>query len=113
MGNGTTQIKFTIESGTVSDFRTRCAGEGVSMTSAIRRFMGESASTGVSALKVHTRPQRRKTVERVISLLKEILRREEEYRDAIPEPFDQRRDAADSSCDCLAEAIGTLEEAFL
>ena len=106
----TTQVKFTIESGIVAEFKARCASEGASMTSVIRQFM--AGCKPPAAIKAHTRPLRRKAVEMIIDSLKYILRKEEEYRDAIPEQFTQRHDAADMTCDSLSEAIECLSDAF-
>jgi len=112
MAKGMTQVKFTIESGCVAKFKVRCADEGVSMTSAVRQFMGGCTPAGISAIKVHTRPLRRIAVVSMIHLLKDILCNEERYRDAIPEQFGQRIDTADTACEYLLEAIESLSEAF-
>jgi hypothetical protein len=112
MADKMTQIKFTIESCIVSSFKARCASEGVSMTSEIRQFMGVCKPVAFAAIKAHTRPLRRKAVEIISGLLKDILLKEEEYRDVIPEQFTQRYEIADQACECLSDAIELLEEAF-
>jgi len=112
MADGMTQIKFTIESGIVAAFKTRCIREGVSMTSMIRQFMGGCMPAAPITIKVHTRPLRRTAVGLTIGLLRDILLKEEEYRDAIPEQFAQRYEASDEACESLSEAIDCLEEAF-
>jgi len=63
-------------------------------------------------LAISSRPERRKTVAIIIGLLNETLKMEESYRDSIPEPFAQRYEASDNSCELLAEAILCLEESF-
>jgi hypothetical protein len=109
---GNTQIKFTIDTATVASFKTKCKNEGVSMTSAVRDFMGYGKPPQAIKSKTATRPLRRKTALEIISLLKEIELMEEIYRDAIPEQFVQRYDNADMACEKLAEAILCLEEAY-
>jgi hypothetical protein len=112
MASGTTQIKFAIDSGMVSAFKARCANEGVSMTSMIRRFIGGCEPVVVASIKTHSRPLRRKAVQLVIGLLEDIMLREEEYQAAIPEQFAQRYEAADLACESLSEAIEYLQAAF-
>jgi len=106
------QIKFTLETDIVSTFKARCAEEGVSMTSEIRRFMKDCRPTRYRTLKILTRPQRKKAVLEIIVLLKNIMALEVDYRDAIPEQFAQRYETADQTCERLVEAISSLEEAF-
>ena len=112
MPNRMTQIKFTIESDTVSAFKARCASEGVSMTSVICLWMLSGQPGGATKIKTDTRPHRRKAVAEIIGQLTDIMNREADYRDNIPEHFEQRIDAADHACDQLAEAIAYLDEAF-
>ena len=112
MSDATRQVKFTIESGIVSAFKSRCAKEGVSMASAVRGFMeGRQPAKGAGP-KISTRPLRRKAVAAAVALLGDIMGLEEEYRDSIPEQFEQRIEDADHSCEQLAEAIAYLEEAY-
>ena len=107
-----TQVKFTIESEIVSEFKTRCASEGVSMTSVIREWMKTRRLAKKAKISVFTQPERRKAVLEIIDLLNKIMESESEYRENIPEHFEQRQEAADHACDMLAEAINCLEEAF-
>jgi len=107
-----TQVKFTINSDIVSAFKARCEGEGVSMTSEIRRFMITCQPTRQTSPKLTTRPLRRKAVIEIIGILNTIMESESSYRDNIPEPFEQRYEAADQACDKLEEAIANLEDAF-
>ena len=108
-----TQAKFAIESHIVSAFKVRCASEGCSMASAISRFMETGCLPKAAKAKIDTRPQRKKAVSEYIGLLENILYNEEQYRDAIPEQFESRYEAADCTCEHLAEAISCLEEAYL
>ena len=110
--SATTQVKFTIESDVVSAFKTRCAAEGVSMTSEIREYMKTCKPKKAVKAMVHTRPLRRKAVMGIIGLLNDILDMETAYRDNIPEVFEQRYEVADYTCERLADAIACLEEAF-
>ena len=107
-----TQVKFTIESGIVSAFKARCADEGVSMASVISRFMNTGKPIKDTNVKIKTRPQRKKAVAEHIGLLECIMRNEEQYRDDIPEQFVSRYEAADHSCEMLAQAISCLEDAY-
>jgi len=106
------QVKFTIDSDIVSAFKSKCMQEGVSMASQVRQFM--EAGQPVKGIKTDalTRPLRRKAVRDIIDALNNIMAMEERYRDAIPEQFEQRHEAADRACEQLAEAIVCLEEAF-
>ena len=108
----TTQVKFTIESGIVDAFRTRCAAEGVSMTSEIRKWMNDCTPAKTTGIDTSSRPRRRKAVQKIIGSLSSIMDIEAEYRDSIPEQFTQRYEAADRACEMLEEAINILEEVF-
>jgi len=112
MANKMTQIKFTIDSDIVQLFKDRCASEGISMTSVIRKFMKDCKPTKDNKLKSQTRPQRKKAVLKIISSLETILQMEESYRDNIPEVFENRFEVSDHTCEKLSEAISSLEEAF-
>jgi hypothetical protein len=107
-----TQIKFTIESDVVAAFKARCEKEAVSMTSEIRRFMSTSRPSKALETRRFTRPLRRKAMKEIIGVLTGILESEAEYREKIPEQFEQRIEAADMACEQLAEAIACLEEVF-
>jgi hypothetical protein len=112
MDNTTTQVKFTIESDIVATFRARCAAEGVSMVSVIRKWMKDGIPNKDARINTSTRPHRKKAVRDLTTLLNCIMDSESEYRDSIPEQFIQRYEAADYACDMLVEAINCLEEAF-
>jgi len=112
MTGGMTQVKFTIDSATVAEFKARCAQKNVSMASVINQFMKTSRPAKNAKTQFHTRPMRRKAVQEIVVLLSEILGNEEIYRDSIPEQFAQRIDAADQTCEQLSEAIACLEGAY-
>jgi hypothetical protein len=112
MAKPMSQVKFTIEADIVSAFKARCASEGVSMASAIRQFMSTCKPAKNPIAKPDTRPQRKKAVMEYVGLLGNILQREEAYRDAIPEQFESRYEAADQACEQLGQAISCLEDAF-
>jgi hypothetical protein len=107
-----TQVKFTIEADILSAFKAQCASEGVSMASTICRWMNTSQPIKAVKIKMDTRQHRRKAVMEIVVLLTAVLEEESRYRDSIPEPFEQRIEAADYACDQLADAISSLEEAF-
>jgi hypothetical protein len=62
--------------------------------------------------KISTRPGRKSTLAEYIGLLNDLLEKEEEYRDIIPEQFTQRYETADYTCGQLAEGIAALEDAY-
>jgi hypothetical protein len=107
-----TQIKFTIEADIVTAFKARCAAEGISMTSVIRRWMEVGTTIKGVEINTTTRPHRRKAVKNIIVSLNGIMDAEAKYRDSIPEQFEQRIDDAENACDMIAEAITCLEEVF-
>ena len=107
-----TQVKFTIESDIVAAFKARCASEGVSMVSEVRKSMTTIRPVKKAKNDVSTRPHRRKAVLDIIGLLNEIMDSEADYRDNIPEQFTQRYEDADRACESLSDAIDYLEETF-
>jgi len=112
MPNAMTQIKFTIESDIVSAFKTRCANQGVSMTSVVRQWMQTGCPATSAKTNIDTRPHRRKAVLEYIASLNNIMGMECEYRDNIPEQFAQRYETADRTCEQIAEALACLEDAY-
>jgi hypothetical protein len=106
------QIKFSIESEIVSEFKSQCSSKGVSMTSEIRQFMKACRSTRDTKIKIQTRPQRRKAVRKIIALLNDIMVIESQYCENIPEQFAQKQEEAEYACEYLSDAIASLEEAF-
>jgi hypothetical protein len=106
-------MKFAVDSDIAVAFKARCAGEGISMASAVQRFMATTCRPAkVAERGTRTRPLRRKTVAAVIGVLTDVMDSEAEYGDRIPEVFEQRRDAAEHACERLEEAISCLEDAF-
>jgi len=113
MSDAMVQVKFTIDSDTVSTFKARCASEGVSMASVVSRFMKTSQPAKVATvMKIGTRPLRKKAVLEIIGLLDSIMQKESDYRDNIPEQFQSRQETADLACEQLSQAISCLEDAF-
>ena len=112
MNDNMTQVKFTIETDIVSAFKVRCATEGVSMASTIRRWMQGRQPAKDFKVQVSTRGERKKAVARCVCVLNEVLEIETQYRDAIPEQFEQRYETADQACEQLEEAIGLLDDAY-
>ena len=112
MSNGMTQIKFTIDTDTVSAFKARCASEGVSMASVISQFMETCRPVRSIKAKTGTRLLRKASVLEIMGLLDDIMQKESDYRDNIPEQFQSRYETADHACEQLAQAISCLEDAF-
>jgi len=107
-----TQVKFTLEMDIVNAFRIRCEKAGVSMTSVVRNIMKTIKPNKEVKPGMLTRPMRRKSVAEIISLLQDIMDLEADYREAIPEQFEQRIEAAEHACEQLAEAVACLKDAF-
>ena len=107
-----TQVKFTIESDIVSAFKARCATEGVSMASVIKMWMKTRRPVKDVKVKLSSRSGRKNAVVEHIKLLNAVLENEEQYRDLIPEQFEQRIETAGDTCEKLEEAIALLQEAY-
>ena len=112
MPNGMTQIKFTIDTDTVSVFKARCASKGVSMASVVSQFMKTCRPAGSVIAKTDTRPLRKNAVLEIVGLLDGIMQKESDYRDNIPEQFHARRETAEEACEQLSQAVSCLEDAF-
>lgn len=109
---GKTQVKFLIDSDTASSFKARCASEGISMASVISQFMKNCRPVKAVKVKTDTRPLRKKAVLEIMELLDDIMQKESEYRDNIPEQFQSRQETANQACEQLCQAISCLEEAY-
>ena len=107
-----TQVKFTIDARIVSAFKAKCESEDVSMASVIARWMQTGQPIRAIKIKTDTRRHRREAVMEIIRLLDVLMEEETRYRDNIPEQFEQRIEAADNTCDQLADAITCLADAF-
>ena len=82
------------------------------MASAIRRWMETRQPAKDFKVQVCTRGWRKKAVAKCVCVLNEVLENETQYRDSVPEQFEQRYETADQSCEQLEEAIGLLENAY-
>ena len=113
MPKNVTQIKFTIDTDVVSVFRARCEAEGVSMASVILQFMKTCQPTKIiRKTKLDSRALRKKAVMEIMTLLDDLLQRETNYRDNIPEQFQSRYETADHACEQMELAISYLDDAF-
>jgi len=83
------------------------------MTSAVKELMASSRTHVGMKIKTGNRSERRRSVSVIISALKEVLGGEEQYRENIPEQFEQRRETAEEFCELLAEAVEILEGSLL
>jgi len=110
--NAKTQVKFTIDADTVSAFKARCACEGVSMASVIGQLMKKRQPAKAVNIKTDSRLLRKKAVHEIIGLLDNIMQKESDYRDNIPEQLRSRWETADQACEQLSQAISCLEESF-
>ena len=107
-----TQMKFTVESGIAAAFKARCVSEGVSMASVISQFMKTGKPARTVNVRTDTRPHRKEAVSAYIGFLEDVMDKESQYRDAIPEQFTSRMETADYTCERLSEAISSLQEAY-
>jgi len=112
MAKSKVQVKFTLNSDIASAFKAKCVDEGVSMASVISQWMEIGCPTKKPGIQIDTRPRRKKAVVEFVGLLENLLQKEEDYRDAIPEQFVSRVEAADMTCGQLEEAISCLMEAY-
>lgn len=110
--NAKVQVKFMVDSDAAVSFKSRCAAEGISMASVINQWMKTGYPAKKAKMAYDTRPHRKKTIADMIFCLERLLGEEEQYRDAIPEQFISRYEAACQSCDKVEEAISCLDEAF-
>ena len=106
------QVKFTIDSNTVAAFKARCAAEGISMASVICQWMKVGRPAKTAKMRTDTRPHRKVVMLEIIDLLERLLQNEGDYRDAIPEQFQSRYEAADQACEQISQAISCLEDAY-
>ena len=107
-----TQMKFTVESCTAAVFKARCVSEGVSMASVVSQFMKTGKPEKAVKVRTDTRPHRKAAVSVYIGFLEDVMDKESQYRDAIPEQFTSRFETADYTCERLSEAISCLQEAY-
>ena len=111
-----TQVKVSVRPEVAEDFKSACGRAGLSMAGEIARFMSTypSAATKPAAVKIGTRPERRKAVRTITAALEAIHAAEESYRDNIPENLQpgQAYENAVNAVERLQEAISALEEAF-
>ena len=111
-----TQVKVSVRPEVAAAFKTACSRAGVSMASEMAWFMSTypSAATKPAAIKIGTRPERRKAVRTITAALEAIRAAEESYRGNIPENLQtgQAYENADNAVERLQEAISALEDAF-
>ena len=111
-----TQVNVSVCQEVAEAFKAACGRAGTSMRSEISRFMSSYPSAAIkpAAVKIGTRPERRKAVQAMTLALEAIRAAEEGYRDRIPEPLQagQAFENADNAVERLEEAISALEEAF-
>ena len=64
MSQSKTQIKFTLDTDTVSTFKLKCMADGVSMASVIDKWMKTGKPTKTSNIKLDIRSGRKKLCRR-------------------------------------------------
>jgi len=114
-----TQVKVFVLPEIAQAFKERCKADGVSMAATLSRFMSGMTSSNnfpqKSVSGVETRPQHRKTLDKLIRQAEMILAAETEYRDRIPENLrsSNRYDAADDAVVALESALDYLRDVYL
>jgi hypothetical protein len=112
-----TQVKISVNPGLASAFKDACAASGVSMASALSRFMADYCRIPVKQSHPQdysTRRQRRESVEKILDSLTKIREAEETYADNMPENLRNsiRYEAAEQSIEALDEASSILSQAY-
>ena len=111
-----TQIKISVAPGMAASFKGACAASGVSMTSALSKFMADycAAVTAAKPPGLGTRRQRRAAVKRSIDVLHQVIAAEERYRDNIPPNLQGSLayESADAAVSSMEEAAELLASAY-
>ena len=114
------QINISVDKKLAAEFKTACAGRGVSIASAVKTFMAtyscleEKPSDTLPKARKPSRGIRRREVCAIVNALGIILAEEEEYYENIPQNLagSVRAEAAEESVSMLSEAIELLSEAY-
>ena len=110
------QVKVSVRPEVAESFKAACGKAGMSMAGEMARFMSAYPSAAVkpAAVKIGTRPLRRKAVRGIIEALVAIRAAEERYQENIPESLQagQAYEDAEEAIQQLDEAISALGEAF-
>jgi hypothetical protein len=111
------QLKISVEPKVAEDFKTACAGVGVSMAGELTRFMRTQSGKlekQKDMQRMGTRRQRRKATQRIIGELGVVLDNEETYMNSIPDNLQSGSayESAQETVELLGQAIDLLAEAF-
>ena len=112
------QVKVLVTPAVAEAFKMFCAKSGQSVNKSLSIYM-ESAvhkkpPKADPVLRIETRPHRRKTMQRLIACLDELLDAERDYNENIPENL-KGGEKCEQSSQCIEnieEAISLLTEAF-
>jgi len=111
-----TQIKVSVDPGLAASFKVACEVSGVSMTSALSKFMASycASATVAKSAGLDTRRQRRAAVNRLTNELTKIIVAEERYRDNIPPNLQGSSlyESADEAVSLMEEAAELLASAY-
>ena len=114
------QINISVDKKLAAEFKSACAGRGVSIAGVVKSFMtAYSCSEGklsesLPQKKRSSRGARRREVSAIVKELEDILSEEESYFENIPENLANsvRAEEAEGSISMLSEAIEILLEAY-
>ena len=110
------QIKISVNPELAASFKSACAASGVSMASALSKFMADFSNAGHKA-NVHclaARRQRRAAVKRLISHLELIKAAEGRYMENIPPNLQESSvyERAEETVSLIEEAAELLASAY-
>ena len=116
----TRQLKFLVDAGLASAFKSACKKANASMAGELTAHMAEYILAGkptavqAPAIRIATRRERRSSLKSIVSALACVRDAEEAYLSRIPESLESGHayESAESAVAMIDEAISLLEEAF-
>jgi hypothetical protein len=112
------QIKVVVSTAVYEQFKKFCAGLGQSVNKSLSLYIEsvilKKPFKTVPLLYMETRPQRRKSLKILTSLICELREAESNYCDSIPENLrnGERYEQSEKSVDDMNAAIELLDDAF-
>jgi hypothetical protein len=110
------QVKVSVSCALASAFKEACAASGVSMSSALSKFMADYSHAAHKAkpLGLSTRRLRRAAMGKLVRQLELIAAAEESYRDSIPQNLQSSAvyETADESIASMEEAAEILASVY-
>ena len=114
------QLKFLVDAGLASAFKSACKNAGLSMADELAAHMAEYVRDSkpptlkASPIRIVTRRDRRNAMRSIVAMLDSVKEAESAYMERIPESLTSgpAYEAAESAVGMMDEAISLLEEAF-